>query len=102
MDDPCPSLDYSRNESFFRHKQRLELALETAETIAIYGDFELRSLRKTVIDIIQAHLEFLDGLPEKQWLLLKTDKFQKSSFQGAEVTPCCRLFTNSTGILPQA
>lgn len=85
MDDPCPSLDYSRNESFFRHKQRLELALETAETIAIYGDFGLRSLRKTVIDIIQAHLEFLDGLPEKQWLLLKTEKFQKSSFQGAEV-----------------
>jgi hypothetical protein len=85
IDDPCPSLNYSQNESFLSHKQCLELALETAETVAIYGDLELRSIRKAVIDIIQAHLEFLDGLPEKQWLLLKTEKFPKTSFQDAEV-----------------
>ena len=82
MDDPCPSLDYSRNESFLRHKQRLEVSLERAETVAIYGDSELRSLRKAVVDIIQANLEHLDGLPEKQWCLLKTEKFQET---GAEV-----------------
>jgi hypothetical protein len=82
IDDPSPT-DYSQNESFFHHKQHLELVLEAVETIAIYGDIELRRIRKAVVDVIQAHLEILDGLPAKQWLLLKERKFPKTSLQGA-------------------
>jgi hypothetical protein len=87
FDDPYANLNYSRNLSFFNHKQHMDQNLERAKSIEIYGDPELRTNQKAVVDVIQAHLEILDGLPEKQWQKLKIESHLDSS--GLEmIDPC--------------